>query len=63
VRRAKYIDAGPPRQPGGARVKGRKSYVESRTVEKLWKVAQAIAEARDAGSEDVLVEAWPHMCV
>lgn len=48
-----------------ARVKGRDAYVDSWTVEKLWKVAEAIARARDASLgqdlEDTLVEAWRNL--
>ena len=48
------------------RVKGRESYVDSWAVEKLWKVAQAIARARlvvvpalsSADTYEVLLEAW-----
>lgn len=45
-----------------ARWKGRNAYVDSWAVEKLYKVAEAITQAWDAGGdldlEDVLVEAW-----
>ena len=48
-----------------ARVKGQNAYVDSWEVEKLYKVAESLAQARDAGGdldlEDSLVEAWRNL--
>ena len=44
----------------GGRTTGRNAFVNSWTVEKLWKVAEAIAQAKD-GDQDALVEAWRNL--
>lgn len=47
------------------RVKGRDVCVDSWAVEKLWKVAEAIVQARDAGGEpeleEALMQAWRNL--